>query len=115
LKPDVVPPVPPVMKEWKADQDKLLLAWSPSASHDVSLYNLKMRPSSENNWTLTKAFTSADKMSHQYSNLKSGDYEFVIEAKDSAGNVGPSKVLKVKIAGGQRKSIENVKAIADRE
>jgi hypothetical protein len=62
LKPDIVPPVPPVIKSWKANQDKLLIAWTPSASKDVSDYTLKIKRSEETEWTSTKSFSPNDKM-----------------------------------------------------
>lgn len=114
VKPDVVPPVVPVIKEWKADQDKFSLRWAPSASRDVSKHNLKVKRAEERNWVITKSFNANDIMQFQYTNLKSGSYEFVVEAIDSAGNATSSKPLKANVTGGVRKSIEGVKATADR-
>lgn len=114
IKPDVVPPVAPVIKEWKADKDKLSLSWSPSASKDVSKHNLKVKRLNESNWVVTQSFVASDKMQYEYTGLKTGSYEFVIEAIDSSGNTTPSKTLKAKITGSARKTIENIKATADR-
>lgn len=114
LKPDVVPPVAPVVKEWKANEDKLLLSWVPSASKDVSKHTIKVKRTDESNWVITQSFVARDKMQYQYTNLKTGSYEFAIEATDSSGNTTTSKILKANITGGARKSIENVKATADR-
>jgi uncharacterized protein len=114
IKPDVVPPVAPVIKEWKASGDKLSLSWTASASKDVSKHNLKMKRTNEPAWLVTQSYGAADKMQYEYAGLKAGSYEFVVEAIDSSGNAMPSKPLKANITGGARKSIENVKATADR-
>jgi hypothetical protein len=114
LKPDVVPPVAPVIKEWKASGDKLLLNWIPSPSKDVSLHTLEIRRANENSWMITKSFGVNDKMQYEYASLKTGSYEFVIDAIDSSKNTSSSKTLKVNITGGIRKSIENIKATPNR-
>jgi len=114
IKPDVVPPVAPVFKEWKADGDKLSLSWTASASKDVSKLNLKIKQDGKNNWVITKSFGAADKMQYEYSGLKSGGYEFTVEAIDSGGNATSSKTLKANITGGARKSIENINATPNR-
>ena len=114
LKPDIVPPVPPVIKDWKASNDKLSLSWTPSASKDVSRHDLKVRRTEEENWNVTKSFNSKDKMQFEYASLKEGSYEFVIEAIDSSGNTASSKPLVANITGGVRKVIEDIKVTADR-
>jgi uncharacterized protein len=114
IKPDVVPPVAPVIKEWKASEDKLSLSWTASASKDVSKHNLKMKRTDEPGWLVTKTFVATDKMQYEYSGMKAGSYEFVVEAIDSSGNAMPSKALRANLTGGARKSVENVRATADR-
>lgn len=114
LKPDIVPPVPPVIKDWRATDDKLSLSWTPSASKDVSKHNLKVRRVEDSNWVITQSFNSKDKMQYEYTNLKTGSYEFIIEAIDSAGNATPSKPLRANVTGGVRKPIEGVRVTADR-
>jgi predicted phage tail protein len=112
LKPDIVPPVAPVIKTWKADNDKLLLNWAPSSSKDVAKHAVRMRHVATNRvWTTVK---TDQKNEHRFTGLQKGAYEFVIEATDSSGNKSTSKSLKVNIAGGIRKPITDIKATADR-
>lgn len=114
LKPDVVPPVAPVMKEWKAEPGKLHVGWVPSSSKDVAAHQLKIRAVEENNWKITRTFFKKDTLQHVYANLKTGTYDVRIEAIDSSGNINVSKALKASIIGIAVKEIENIKTIIDR-
>ena len=114
LKPDMVPPVPPVIKEWKADQDKLTVSWIPSSSKDISTHTLKIRSSKDSNWTTIQSFDLADKMQYQFTDLKKGSYDIVIEGMDSSRNIATSRILKVYSVGGVRKPIDLIEASADR-
>jgi fibronectin type 3 domain-containing protein len=114
LKPDVVPPSAPVIKTWKASQDKLTLAWTPSASGDVARYQLKIRSATDSTWRITKTFFPKDVMSHEYTSLNSDRYELQITALDSSNNAGASKVLTVTVHGSPKKSLEGIRASADR-
>jgi hypothetical protein len=114
LKPDVVPPVSPVIKSWQADHDKLWLSWAPSSSKDVANHTVKIRNITENGiWTIQPVGIDA-KNEYRFDGLKKGTYEVVVEATDSAGNKAVSKKLRVNAIGGIRKPITDVKATADR-
>ena len=114
LKPDMVPPVAPVIKEWKADAGKLMVGWVPSSSKDVSMHQLKIKSIQEDKWNLTRRFLRKDTLQHSYVNLKTGTYEVIIEAIDSSGNITPSKPLKANITAVPTKGIEGIKTVADR-
>lgn len=115
LKPDQVPPVAPVISEWKADNDKLLLRWNASPSKDVMKHIVKMRSVTENTaWVSSQPFDAVTKKEYQYASLKKGTYDIVVEATDSTGNKTASKNLRVNIAGGLRKTITDIKATPDR-
>lgn len=114
LKPDVVPPVLPVFKSWNATQDKVSLSWAPSSSRDVAYHNLRVKPAGTTGWILIKNFSVTDKPMYEYKNLKSGLYEFVVEAIDSSGNMAQSKPLKATLTGTIEKPMQNIKATADR-
>lgn len=113
LKPDVVPPVAPVVKEWKADVGKLLIGWIPSSSKDVSMHRLKIKAAQEK-WTTTRTFFRKDTLEHSYANLKTGSYEVIVVAVDSSGNITGSKPLKAIITGEPTKGIEGIKTVVDR-
>lgn len=114
VKPDVVPPIAPVITKWKATKDSMFVAWTPSASADVARYNLKHKRKEETEWSTKTTIFPGQNLSHQFKDLKAGRYEFCIEVLDSASNSSTSKILQANIVGGTRKGIENVKAVADR-
>ncbi|HET9052752.1 MAG TPA: hypothetical protein VFM90_01165, partial [Cyclobacteriaceae bacterium] len=51
IKPDILPPVPPVITSWKASEGNVKIQWSQSASRDVAKYILKNRQTGA--WTTT--------------------------------------------------------------
>lgn len=114
VKPDQVSPVAPVFKSWRAEKDKIELAWSFSPSSDVMHHNLKSRSTTSAEWITTKKFILTDKPVYTYQGTKAGDYEFMLEAVDSSGNSSVSKILKATLTGTLPKSIENIKATPDR-
>lgn len=114
LKPDVLPPAIPVFKTWRADKDKLELTFVPSASRDVACHNLKLKSMAATSWTVAKKFMTLDKPEHIFENLQKSDYQIMVEAVDSSGNISTSRILQVAITGAAGKTVENIKATADR-
>lgn len=112
IKPDILPPVPPVITAWKSGEGTVRLQWSKSASKDVSKYVLKSRGAGV--WSITKTFMPSDSLHHKYNQLKTGKYEFAIDAVDSAGNIGTSKILKVSVAGALPAVVKGIKSSVDR-
>lgn len=113
MKPDIVPPVAPVIKSWKANQDKISIAWTPSASQDVAKYELKIKTAVDSGMAALQ-FKTGSKLEHTYTNLPSGKYQISVTAIDSSNNQSVSKPLLVDVIGTAPKSIEGIRATADR-
>jgi uncharacterized protein len=112
-KPDKVAPTAPVIQNWKAAQDNLFVKWVPSSSEDVLKHVLRYRGEGQAQWKVAKSFSRSDSTQYRFSRLDNGAYEILIDAVDSAGNATSSKALVVKITGAPKKSVQDVKAVAD--
>jgi fibronectin type 3 domain-containing protein len=129
LRPDILPPAPPVFSNYEVKDNAVNLTWQNSASRDVLVYTLKRRvlahdteggvsAQKEVSFEKINEFAAA-KSIRQFSDtqLRGGKtYEYVLEAKDSSGNTAQSRPIKVQIlAQLAAKEIENLKIEADKE
>ncbi len=116
-RPDVTPPAPPAFKNYRASEESVFIAWSPSPSRDVMKHTL-WRKDQTQVARFIKEFPSAD-TTRTYSDVTASAgvlYEYVIEAEDSAGLKSRNAVpLKAKrIDNGVALRIEQFKGEADR-
>lgn len=140
MRPDVIPPAPPVFTQYEVVHDSVKLTWQNSPSSDVAKYRLKSRElttetrqnppltnnsatdnpntegSSQSNFKAIATFTPA-KAVRQFTdvNVQNGR-EYVLEVQDSAGNVSVSKPLRVNVRlSFAAKNIENFRIETDKQ
>lgn len=89
-RPDVIPPVTPVLTDARQDTESIYIHWSPSPSDDVWMYRIFRKQQEDELWELLKIleapeaeggiqFTDTPEPSPQ-------PYQYAIEAIDEAGN-----------------------------
>src|SRR5258708_38915675 len=61
--PDVIPPMPPSIKEIRPDSKGIFIAWNPSSSDDVVSYRLERKVKDSTQWKSIKILTSKDSTS----------------------------------------------------
>ncbi len=102
IKPDIVPPVPPVLLQLQPGQGSITVMYSPSPSTDVEQYRLERLRVGEYNWDAVPGFdhdhNTFDSTGNHYSFLDTGtvslvDYRYRLIASDSSGNESISQVL----------------------
>lgn len=84
IKPDKIPPVPPVWKNIENSKDTIYLSWHPSSSKDVRSHKLFRSLRGENNWQMI--YTAANgEVSFDDSKLEKGqEYSYTIIAVDES-------------------------------
>lgn len=88
-KPDLVAPSPPVIKNYKATETGVAIAWTPSSSEDVALhaiYRKTLQANVEDVWQLIAEVTELSKFNHiDTTVLPNTAYSYTIIAKDKTG------------------------------
>jgi hypothetical protein len=118
-RPDIIPPEPPVIADFRSSTTGIWLAWQPSASEDVVRYDLYRRKTGDAQFAKLAAYPAAD-TAHKHADttaLAGTLYEYTLVAIDSAGlESRPCKPLRAKrVDSGLRPAIQYVWAEVDRE
>lgn len=84
-RPDLIPPVPPILHHFEVSDTAVYLKWYPSASEDVEIQKL-FRKSGENPiWTLLQSFSPADTLYNDLTVESGIRYTYAVESIDSSG------------------------------
>jgi hypothetical protein len=121
LRPDTIPPAPPLMKNVRANRDSLIVSWAFSRSIDVENQVLQRRPlgATDADWVTLTTFSpplAATTGEHADTELARGDeFEYRMVATDFSGLQSTSKTMWGNIIDDFiRKQVEDVSASADR-
>jgi hypothetical protein len=88
IKPDIVPPVAPVITDFKNIPDKVLLSWQNSTSPDVAYHQVLRRSTLDTNWiALAKINLGQPSNYTDHKTLKNHTYQYTVTAVDSRGNI----------------------------
>lgn len=84
-KPDVIPPVAPVLRNVEASDKGVSLRWTPSPSHDVASFQLYRRPVENGEWKMQLELP-ASQLALTDTTARAGVlYEYYLVAKDDDG------------------------------
>lgn len=116
IKPDIIPPVPPVIQSVKIDPAGILITWFRSSSEDVAGYQLWRRTQPRGQWSLVKKFTEQDTSYTDSPEDKSQRYEYKMNAFDKKGLVSSNTpTISGKVApANNAPAVKNLKGQADR-
>lgn len=109
-RPDLIPPIPPVMRQALPKKDGILLSWKSSSSRDVAKHQLQRKKIQDEDWTIIFSWLAGEKYAHyQDSNLSlQQEYDYRILAVDSSGLESSSKTITIsQLDKGKRSLIEN--------
>lgn len=96
LKPDVVPPVAPVIHGFTVSDSSVLVKWYPSPSSDVARQQIFRRTPTAKEWDLLSTRLPQDSVYLDTTARAGNHYEYSIEAFDSSGlHSGKSFALQV--------------------
>ncbi len=116
--PDVIPPMPPFIKEIRPEASGILIRWTTSASEDVVSYQLLRKAKDSVQWKLIKGFKIEDSTSYIDRRVRPKmNYQYRMIAIDKGGlKSTPSNSVSV-IAPDvdERQSIKDITAEVDRE
>lgn len=88
LKPDIVPPVAPVITDYKVETDRVVLSWQKSTSPDVSHHRVLRKARNEELWTIVARVQLKQASSFvDYKILKNYSYHYSVVAVDSSDNI----------------------------
>ncbi len=86
IKPDIIPPVPPVFKSVKSNESGIHLQWINSSSHDVAYHTLFRRKPEEENWLLIIKISNLDSVSYTDNVVEPmQQYQYTLVAMDNSG------------------------------
>lgn len=115
-KPDLIPPSPPVIKDYKVTENKVELQWIPSSSKDVVahiVYRKKMN-NTDTKWENKAEITNIKETQFVDTSIEEGTiYSYTLIAKDSIGNESkpiPAVTLTTPI---KKVNTKNIKLIAE--
>ncbi|RLD82825.1 MAG: hypothetical protein DRJ10_04625, partial [Bacteroidetes bacterium] len=117
-KPDVMPPVPPLLQSTKSTIDGVNLNWINSSSKDVVKYVLYRKEKGKQKWATIAVFHVTDSI-NSYTDTQitvNMLYEYTMIALDESDNesLHSKSVYARKIDNGIRSSIENIQTETDR-
>jgi len=86
-KPDLVPPAPPTLVEWKATENSIVLKYNKSHSKDIMYYKL-LRKNAKGLWDTLYTYTVEDipQKLQDYNLQPNSHYTYALIAIDDAGN-----------------------------
>ncbi len=115
VKPDIVPPVAPVIERYQVNDSAVMIHFIPSSSPDVARHMLLRRKAGESEWREVIAWTVNDQRRTWTDRTVASAtaYTYLMQAVDSAGNASARSVpLEVRLSGrNERPGVENVKAL----
>ncbi len=109
LRPDGVPPVPPVITEVKSVTKAVRLSWALSVSADADKYQLQRRPTGVNFWTIRKNFTKnapIESIDDTVPNARL-NYDYRLLVWDESNNMSSSPIVKAKADVGPLPAVSN--------
>ncbi len=98
IKPDMIPPSPPVLTKYRVTEEGIRINWIPSSSDGIASHSIyrKMGVSSETEWTLIESTIQTDTTYLDSKVVVPNNYSYTIVAKDSVGlESTPSNALTV--------------------
>jgi fibronectin type 3 domain-containing protein len=117
VKPDILPPYPPNIIDYKVSDGKVTFTWTPSPSEDVVSYSIIRKYLSTNEETNIKIGIPKSESSYTDENLKHGVmYEYSITAVDEVGLISkPSFPLTIKAYSNKVTENITLKTLSDNE
>ena len=104
IKPDIVPPVSPLISDYFVSDTAVVITYVPSSSKDVFKYRMFRKEENEdkeNNWLAIKEWKNQKQLSNVFTDTDvSGPnyYQYAIQAEDSSGNTSElSPYLSVRV------------------
>ena len=117
-RPDTIPPVSPVFKDYRATSRGIELHWANSTSSDVKKHQMYRKAKGEKQWKLIFKYTPADSItSYLDTSVTPGQiYGYtLIAVDDNQQKSGPAKPLRVRCFDRKiQKPLKNLDAEADR-
>ncbi len=116
VKPDILPPVPPVFKEVKALKDGALLVWIPSSSEDVRQTVLYKKHHYSNDWVeLIRLPKDSVRYKDKIQDARN-EYQYQLIAVDEAGNksIASKPVRGKRLDDGVRPALKDLNAEVNR-
>lgn len=119
IRPDTIPPAPPLLTDLRADTGQIILEWAFSQAADVARHELFRRPAKDTTWELIATYQSPQQnsiSSYRDAGLPRGKlYEYRLDAIDQVELRAASQILEGRIIDNFiRKQVESLKAVADR-
>jgi uncharacterized protein len=108
-KPDLVPPVSAVFKDYRALGDRVNISWVPSSSEDLD-HQLLFRRENDSDWEMIQTFEKEVEVFTDSTLVRGPQYEYSIVSVDDAGlksEMSFPLVVRL-IDSGQRSDIENL-------
>lgn len=88
LKPDIVPPVAPILTDYKNEVGKITLSWQTSTSPDVAYHQVLRKTLSENEWkAVTKKYLKDLPIWTDVNINGKENLQYCVVAVDSTGNI----------------------------
>ncbi len=118
IRPDLIPPIAPVMKQVLPTEEGILLSWISSTSQDIQQHQIQRKKTSDEDWRPIFEWPASASIA-QYKDVKLDlrqDYLYRVVAFDSLGLTSHSKVITAsQLDKGWRSGVENfqVKQVAD--
>lgn len=95
-RPDIIPPVPPVITLIKSTSEGVQICWNNSSSEDVANHSLYRRQNETTPWLQVKVFNKTDSCFIDKPD-KSAAYQYKLVAEDSARLTAPSQIFTAKV------------------
>lgn len=75
--PDIIPPQPPAIKEIRPELNAIRIAWNPSPSEDIDLYQIERKVKDSISWSVIKTLSRTDPSAFRDDNITRGSsYEY---------------------------------------
>lgn len=119
IRPDTIPPAAPLLTDMRADTGQLIVEWAFSQSADIARHELYRRPVQDTAWQMIATYEAPqaeNTATYRDTELPRGKrYEYRLDAIDHVELRAASNILEGRIIDNFiRRSIENIKATADR-
>jgi len=115
LKPDIVPPVKPVIHDFLVEVGQVTLKWQASTSKDVEHHILKRKKPNDTAWTDIFKINGQSIASYTDQEIEQQqDYYYTLVAVDSTGNISDhATIVPVKTLKDLRNPLQNFQASID--
>lgn len=115
LKPDIVPPVKPVIHDFLVEVGQVSLKWQASTSKDVEYHILKRKKPNDTAWTELFKINDPSIASYTDQDIEpQQDYYYTLVAVDSTGNISDqATIIPVKTLKDLRNPLQNFQASLD--